>query len=180
MSAEELVDIVDENNTVIDTITRKEMRLKKLPHRASYIACCDRQGRFVVEVRTLSKDYAPGLLDACVGGVIQHGEDLSLAAKRELLEEIGIDADKESTDFYSLGLMKIMWADGQHFFYGYLYLAITDSITVRQQSEVSGIMYLNKTELMKLKDVCARDSVVAFEEIIKRAQDSNYLPSAVS
>ena len=35
MSATELVDIVNENNEVIKTVTRREMRQEQLPHRAS-------------------------------------------------------------------------------------------------------------------------------------------------
>lgn len=75
MSAQELVDIVDRDNNVIDTVTRKEMRQKQLPHRASYIAVCNRGGKFLVEIRTLCKDYSPGTFDAVVGGVMQHGEE---------------------------------------------------------------------------------------------------------
>ena len=83
MSAHELVDIIDENNNVIETVERHIMRRDSLPHRASYIALRDRQGKFLVEIRTLCKDYAPGLFDACIGGVMQHGEDEIESAKRE-------------------------------------------------------------------------------------------------
>ena len=34
MSSQELVDIVDENNEVIKTVTRAKMRKDQLPHRA--------------------------------------------------------------------------------------------------------------------------------------------------
>ena len=56
MSAQELVDIVDRDNNVTDTVTRKEMRQKQLPHRASYIAVCNSVGKFLVEIRTLCND----------------------------------------------------------------------------------------------------------------------------
>ena len=86
----ELVDVVDADNHIISTMTRQQMRLQRLPHRASYIVCQDLSGRFLIEVRTLCKDYAPGLLDACVGGVMQHGEEAVSAARRELEEELGL------------------------------------------------------------------------------------------
>ncbi|MBO6258386.1 MAG: NUDIX domain-containing protein [Succinivibrio sp.] len=171
MAADELVDVVDENNNVIKTVTREYMRINRLAHRASYIVCADRQGRYLIEVRTLQKDYAPGLLDACVGGVMQHGESPVQAAKREVLEEVGIDCDSPENEFYDLGTLKIMWADNVHFLYGYLYFAVSDSITVRQQSEVSGIMMLSLDEIERIKDNCVRDSLIAFYEIKKRLQE---------
>ncbi len=175
MSATELVDIVDENNNVVKTVTRKEMRAQQLPHRASYIAVMDRSGKFLVEIRTLCKDYSPGTFDAVVGGVMQHGEDYVESAKRELLEEIGVDADKGSCEFHNFGPYKIISKSGMRFFYGYLYLAITDSITVRQKSEVSGILYLGEDDLLRLADSTSYDSVVAFKEIVRRAKEKGLI-----
>ncbi|MGN0901689.1 MAG: NUDIX domain-containing protein [Succinivibrio sp.] len=175
MSAHELVDIVDENNNVIKTVERHEMRKYELPHRASYIAFCDRQDRFLVEVRTLCKDYSPGTFDAVVGGVMQHGEDPIESAKRELLEEIGVDASKKGIEFYPLGTFKLIGKLGKHFIYAYLYLAKGDCVTVRQESEVSGVMYLKPDELLKLSDSTSYDSVVAFREILKRAKEQELI-----
>lgn len=174
MSRTELVDIVDDDNNIVATVTRGKMRQEHLPHRASYIAVCNYAGRFLVEVRTLAKDYAPGLFDAVVGGVMQHGEDEVLSAKRELFEEVGIDADKVS--FYDLLPYKIIGKSGRRFFYGYLYLVMCDVITKRQMSEVSGIMWLTYEELLKLEDSCTYDSVVAIKEIVKRAKTQGLLP----
>ncbi|WP_406018816.1 NUDIX domain-containing protein [Succinivibrio sp.] len=175
MSATELVDIVDEDNNIVKTVTRKEMRKEQLPHRASYIAVMDHSGKFLIEIRTLCKDYSPGTFDAVVGGVMQHGEDEILSAKRELLEEIGVDADQPSCEFHSFGPYKIISKSGMRFFYGYLYLAITDSITVRQKSEVSGILYLSEEDVLRLADSTAYDSVVAFKEIVKRAKEQGLI-----
>lgn len=162
----ELVEIVNEMNEVIRVVDRSVMRKERLPHRATYVALCDRQGRFLVEVRTLSKDYAPGLLDACVGGVVTAGEDPDVAARRELFEEVGVDASSEKVRLERLGAFKI--PSGDLFLYGYLYYAVADAITRRQASEVSGIMYLKEDELLALRDNFAPDSLVAFEEILRR------------
>ena len=68
MSANERVDIVNEKDEVIDTVPRHVMRERHLAHRASYMAVRRGDGRYLIEIRTLTKDYAPGKLDACVGG----------------------------------------------------------------------------------------------------------------
>ena len=150
MSRDELVDVIDENNQIIDTVPRYTMREQHLPHRACYIGFCDRQGKFLVEIRTLSKDYSPGTFDAVVGGVMQHGEDPIESAKRELFEEIGVDANWPKVNFYPLDTLKIQ--KGEHFLYAYLYLAVADAITVRQESEVSGIMYVPNSEIVRIQD----------------------------
>ena len=173
MSSQELVDIVDENNEVIKTVTRAKMRKEQLPHRASYIALCNSKGNFLVEVRTLNKDYAPGLFDAVVGGVIQHGEDFDESAKRELLEEVGIDADLKEVEFHSLGNCKIVGKSKMRYFYGYLYLAKTDLITKRQASEVSGIMYLPFEDIIKLKKSKAKDTFGMPPFVLERKENKN-------
>ncbi len=175
MSAQELVDIVDENDNVIDTVERHIMRENHLPHRATYIAVCDKSGRFVVELRTLTKDYAPGVFDACVGGVLQHGEDPFEGALRELYEEIGISIDPQGSDFISLGKIKVPYKSGRGFLYAYLYLAKSDAVTVRQKEEVSGIMMLSYDELLRLSDACTYDSIQVFKEIVARAGAQGYL-----
>ena len=82
----ETVLIVNEDNEVTGTAPRPEMRARRLPHRASYIVLEDKSGRFYVEKRTLTKDYCPGMLDACIGGVVtaEDGDDIAGSAGREL------------------------------------------------------------------------------------------------
>lgn len=172
---QELVDIVNEHNEVVEVVPRPEMRAMRLPHRASYIVCVNPEGRFLFEIRTLCKDYAPGLLDACIGGVVQAGEDPKVSARRELEEEVGLDASK--LQFHDLGTMRIDYPkdNPRSFLFGYLFLAVGDGITVRQASEVSGIMYLNLQEMRRLTACFATDSITAFDEILKRAKEKGLL-----
>ncbi len=173
--AEELVDIVNESNEVVRTALRSTMRRERLPHRASYIACRNPEGRFLIEVRTLSKDYAPGLLDACIGGVVQAGEDPLLSARRELSEEVGLEAGRLA--FHSLGTLRIDYPrhNPHSFLFAYLFLALGDGITVRQPEEVSGIMYLQAEELLQLQDNFTDDSITAFLEILKRSREQGLI-----
>ena len=86
----ELVDIVDEHDRVIATVSRSEMRANRMMHRAVFIAVRHPDGRLLVHRRSLAKDLWPGRWDLAVGGVVSAGEEFDAAARRELAEEVGI------------------------------------------------------------------------------------------
>ena len=103
-SAEEIVQIVDEENREIAAITRELMREQQLIHRASYILVFNRAEELFVQKRTLSKDIYPGYWDIASGGVVLAGESYEEAAVRELEEELGINGVELSflfDQFYS-------------------------------------------------------------------------------
>lgn len=86
----EWVDVVDAQDRVIGVAERSRVRRENLCHRASYILVQDDAGRVLVQRRTLGKDFCPGMLDACAGGVVTTGEQMEPSARRELAEELGI------------------------------------------------------------------------------------------
>lgn len=92
---EELVDIVDDDDTVIATVTRSEMRSRRLQHRSVGIAVISTDGRLLIHRRSLAKDIWPGWWDIAAGGVVVAGETYEAAARRELAEELGTEADVE-------------------------------------------------------------------------------------
>ncbi len=89
---DELVDIVDESDRVIAVVSRREMRARRLRHRAVYIAVQGSDGRLLVHQRSFDKDVRPGAWDIAVGGVVGSGESYDAAAVREMAEEIGVIA----------------------------------------------------------------------------------------
>ncbi len=86
------MDIVDDDDTVIATVTRSEMRAGRLQHRSVGIAVMSTDGRLLIHRRSEAKDIWPGLWDIAAGGVVASGESYEDAAHRELAEELGIDA----------------------------------------------------------------------------------------
>jgi isopentenyldiphosphate isomerase len=92
---EELVDIVDDDDIVIATVTRSEMRSRRLQHRSVGIAVTSTDGRLLIHRRSLAKDIWPGWWDIAAGGVVDAGETYEEAARRELEEELGVEGDVE-------------------------------------------------------------------------------------
>ena len=89
----ELVDVVDADDVVVATVTRAEMRARRLRHRAVSIAVVGSDGRLLIHRRADTKDIWPGWWDIAAGGVVGAGEHYDDAARRELTEELGVHAD---------------------------------------------------------------------------------------
>jgi len=103
MSAvDEIVAIVDDRNHVVGSCTRREMRARRLPHRATYVLVFNPDGELFLQKRTATKDVYPGAYDAAAGGVVLAGESYDASAARELEEELGIAGASLRThfDFY--------------------------------------------------------------------------------
>lgn len=89
---EELVDLVDADNRVVGTVSRSEMRARRLCHRCTYVIVRSGSGEVYVHRRTETKDVYPGFFDVTAGGVNAAGESYEAGARRELFEELGVDA----------------------------------------------------------------------------------------
>lgn len=94
-SADERVDVVDEHDRVVGTVTRAAMRAGRLRHRAVFVAVQGTDGRLLVHRRSEHKDLWPGRWDLAVGGVVAAGESWQGAAERELAEEVGVSGTLE-------------------------------------------------------------------------------------
>ncbi|MEU5218014.1 NUDIX domain-containing protein [Streptomyces sp. NPDC020807] len=90
MSAEEILDVVDEHDRVIGQAPRGEVYARGLIHRCVFIRVRDAEGRTFVHRRTATKLSYPSLYDMFVGGVVGAGESYDEAALREAEEELGV------------------------------------------------------------------------------------------
>jgi 8-oxo-dGTP pyrophosphatase MutT (NUDIX family) len=88
--AEEILDIVDENDQVVAQAPRGEAYARGLRHRCAFILARDAAGRIFVHRRTATKLVYPALYDMFVGGVVGAGESYDEAALREAEEELGV------------------------------------------------------------------------------------------
>ncbi|MFI8518196.1 NUDIX hydrolase [Streptomyces sp. NPDC085481] len=89
-AADEVLDVVDDNDRVIGRAPRGEVYARGLIHRCTFIRVRDGQGRVFVHRRTPTKLVFPSLYDMFVGGVVGAGESYDDAALREAEEELGV------------------------------------------------------------------------------------------
>lgn len=92
---EECVDVIDDAGRTIGVVTRQEMRRRRLPHRCTYVLVFDSAGRLFIHLRTAAKDVFPSHWDVAVGGALAASETFAEGARREVREELGIDAPLE-------------------------------------------------------------------------------------
>lgn len=146
LMADERVDIVDEQDNVIGTATRAEMRERKLLHRGVAILCRNSKGDVYMHRRTDTKDVFPGLYDCFVGGMVTAGEDYDTAAAREIREELGIEDSPVELVFKH----HYEGSDNPHLlqFYEVTY----DGPITHQETEVAWGSFIPPAELDKIID----------------------------
>ena len=92
---DEMFDVVDDANQVIDQQPRGVVHRDRLKHRAVHIFLFHRNGDLFLQRRSRLKDVAPGRWDSSAAGHLDAGESYDTAARRELQEELGVDAPTE-------------------------------------------------------------------------------------
>jgi isopentenyl-diphosphate delta-isomerase len=100
---DELLDLVNKNDTVIGTINRKDYD-RLLAEDLGYIRAVDlfilnTKGQIYVPVRTAHKTIAPNGYDYSVGGHVESGEDYLATIIRESKEELNLDLKEEDLEF---------------------------------------------------------------------------------
>ncbi len=127
---EEMIDVVDENDEVIDVKPKSEVWDKVLLHRGIIIFLVNSKNEIFVHQRALVKKTYPGWWDIFINGYTSSKEDYDEAAKRELKEETGIDAEK-------LNLIKKIRCKLPHDdWFGKLYKVVYDGELTLQKEEL--------------------------------------------
>jgi isopentenyldiphosphate isomerase len=155
----ELVDVVDETGRPVSTVSRREMRSWRLPHRSVYVLVFNRRGELFVHLRTADKDVYPAHWDVTIGGVLAAGESFDAGARREAREELGVELEPEP-------LFPFRWTDAANDVHGMVYRARHDGPFRLQPEEIQ------HGEFVALDDVASRaardsfcpDGLAAFAE----------------
>ncbi len=90
---DEWLDLVDDEDRVVGRISRRDSAARGVTHvRVINAFLRNSQGAIWIPTRTLHKKMFPGCFDFSVGGYVSAGEDYDTAFRRELREELNIEA----------------------------------------------------------------------------------------
>ncbi len=108
---QELMDVVNEKDEVVGKLPRRQVYEKLLTHRIVHVLVFNKEGKMALQLRSKKVSFCPLHWAPSAGGHVRSGETYEEAARRELEEELGIEADLRLLwkDFYSaLGLGKFI------------------------------------------------------------------------
>jgi isopentenyldiphosphate isomerase len=162
-SERELVDVIDDEGRTIGTVSRREMRGRRLPHRCTYILVFNDRGELFVHLRTATKDVYPGYWDVTVGGVVGAGETFGAGACRELTEELGITTEPEA-------LFPFRYGDGATMVHAMVYRVVHGGPFNLQPEEIIRGEFLPMPELEARiqRELYCPDGLAALAEYRKR------------
>lgn len=142
LSADEVLDIVDERDRVVGRAPRREAYARRLRHRAVFVLARDPAGRVFVHRRTARKLVFPSLYDMFVGGVVGAGESYDEAALREAEEELGVAGLAQPEP-----LFRFLYETPEHTWWSAVYQVRCESPVHPQVEEVAWHAFLTESEL---------------------------------
>ncbi|NUP36637.1 MAG: NUDIX domain-containing protein [Streptomyces sp.] len=175
--ADEILDIVDENDQVIGQSPRGEAYAKGLRHRCVFIQARDAEDRLFVHRRTPTKLVFPSLYDMWVGGVVGAGESYEDAALREAEEELGVSG-LPSPRF----LFKFLYDDGAgRTWWSAVYEVRCELPVSPQVEEVAWHDFLPETEVQRRLGEWewVPDGLAAYERLLEYRRSGSVGPSGV-
>ncbi len=142
--ATEWFPLVDPTGAVIGRARREECHGDPaLLHPVVHCLVRNRSGDLLLQLRSEEKDIQPGKWDTSVGGHVTAGESEAEALRREMREEIGLDAGAASPRL----LYRYLHRNPVESELVATYLAETDGPFVRQAAEVQALRFWTEAEI---------------------------------
>ncbi len=101
--ADELLDVVNDNDEVTGQAMRSAVHRQGLQHRGVHVFLFNEQGEMLIQKRSADRANSPSLLDCSVSEHVKAGEGYFEAAMRGLKEEMGV----EGVEVKPLGKIKM-------------------------------------------------------------------------
>lgn len=133
-SPDELFDVVDEGDRVVGRATRGEVHARGLLHRAVHVLLFNSWGELLLQKRSAHKDEFPLCYTSSASGHLDAGESYEAAARRELQEELGLNAELEF-------LGKIAASPQTANEHTAVYRTVTDEVPRFPAEEIAGLSF---------------------------------------
>lgn len=152
---DEILEVVDSNDSVVGTARRAEIHRLGLLHRAVHIFVFNVSGQIYVQRRSASKDMHPSKLGSSAAGHVDPGETYEQTAIREFEEELGIS--EHLTEI--LRVAACAETDNEHVV---LYRTTTDADPHPNPDEIQWGGFMNPEQLTSLMKQAPEDFVPGF------------------
>ena len=152
---EECFDVVDENDVVIDQLTRSEVHRRKLRHRAVHVFLFRSDGAMLIHKRSDLKEEFPSVWTSSCSGHVSAGEDYDITAVRELQEELGVESVVERLRKFAA------CPDTSHEFTT-LYRCVSDAVVTPDPGEIAAIKWMSVEQIRFWMDQLPDDFSPAF------------------
>lgn len=138
-----------------------------------HVIVFNKEGKMLIQQRTKDRTSNPGKWDFSVGGCVVSGETSSIAAERELYEELGLKVKLQNT----LANFSISFSTGFDDYYVIDY-DIDEKDINYQKEEVQAVRWADKQEIIELiqadKFINYRISLVEFLFSFKQQRYGTY------
>lgn len=167
IDSEEYVDYYDESGNIAGFCTRSEADERNLtyPNVIVFIFTADK--RVWIQKRSLSKQHYPGLWDTSACGGVAHTEEPELAAKRELLEEMGIESDLHFVEKF-LNTFPSEEGSTTRSRMSYIFIGLSE-VTPTGNDEVEAVAVFEVDELLQETKLHPEDFVPSFDIEFEKA-----------
>lgn len=147
MMSDEIIDVVDENDKVIGKEWKSICHKKGLIHRTSTIFVLNSKNELLLQKRIPTKELYPNKWCSSCAGHLLSGDTYEEGAKRELMEELGIDVPIKKIGFFRYSTIYGLLNDKE--FYT-MYVAHHDEPFNFQKEEMTEVRFFSFKELMSL------------------------------
>lgn len=166
--ADEIFDIVDEQDRVIGQAPRPAVHAGGLRHRAVHVLIFNSHSELLVQKRAATKDTFPGCFDSSASGHLGTGEDYDAAACRELREELGLSLPAGA--IRKCFKLTACADTGQEFVW--VYTGQSDAPVTPDPAEVELVVAMSREQIEALlaeqPATCARSFRRVVREVFKR------------